>query len=65
MKNADKMFRVIPRGEADIEKAKILEMLVNRPDVVARIMDEVEKWVKENMNKILFGEGIERFDWRK
>ena len=51
----DKHFTVRALKVEDEQKAKFLEALCNRPDFVARVMDEVEKKAKEHMDFLLWG----------
>ena len=53
-------FTVIAHRSEDEQKAKLLQAMVNRPEVVARIMDEVQKRLEEHMNEILYGKLAER-----
>ena len=52
----DVFFSIRSRSVDGEERARILESLLNRPGVVERIMDIVEKEVKAQMEYILLGQ---------
>jgi hypothetical protein len=51
-----KMFRVTPRFKSAKVKAKILEAVLNRPDVADRIIDALAEILKDRAKDIITGE---------
>lgn len=51
-----KMFRVTPRFKSYKAQAKILESVLNRPNVADRIIDELAKILKDRAHAIITGE---------
>jgi len=39
---SEKYFKVIPIHNAYVDKARIIEILINRPEIVHKIMDELQ-----------------------
>ena len=50
-----KMFRVTPRCKSAKVQAKLLEAVLNRPEVVDRILDELANILKERTHALLTG----------
>jgi hypothetical protein len=52
----DKMFTVFPRTEQDIEKARILEAIINAPKFRAALIGEFENKAQELAKSIMNSE---------
>ena len=44
-----KLFSVIPLSPSNKKQAKLMEMIINRPEFVSRVIHFVEKYVREQL----------------
>jgi hypothetical protein len=50
-----KLFTVIPQHECRREEAKILEVLINKPEFRNKIMDELSKLLQSKAHELILG----------